>query len=328
MQEAILWHKERNGLRCDVCARKCFISKEKLGYCLVRKNENNKLFVSNFGKITNINTEIVEKKHLFHFFPNTTTLSISSFGDNFTHQAEVFKEPASKEYSPEQIVKIAEDKSCISITYSSIEPFMFLEFAYRTAKLAHRSNIKNVFMTNGYTTEDAVKKIAKYLDAIVVNFKASGDEEFYSKFMNVPDTKPIYEALIQMKKQRLHIEVADTIIPQIGDNIELCRKLTEWINTEIGSEVPFHVLQFHPDSMFTELPLTPVVVLEKCADEARKAGLRYSYIGNLPKYTEQNTYCYNCREPLIIREGYKVKKVNLSKDRCPNCGLRMNIKVE
>ncbi len=205
------------------------------------------------------------------------------------------------------------------------EPTIFFEFAYRTAKLAHRSSILNTFVTNGYMTEDAVKKISKYLDAATVDFKASGDSEFYSKFMSVPDVNPIFASLKQMKKQRIFLEVTNLIIPQVGDDIEQCRKLAEWINTEIGSEVPFHILQFFPSHQLTELPLTPVSTLEKCIDEAKKAGLRYVYIGNVPGHNAENTYCYNCREPLITRSGTNVKNINLFKDRCPNCGLKINI---
>lgn len=340
MQEAMLWHKERNGIRCDLCNRKCFIAKDKLGFCLVRKNKDNKLYALNYGKLVAVNVDPIEKKPLFHFYPGSTSLSIASAGCNFRCQfccnAELSQSLAigkaggmpGDNYTPEEIVKIAEQKNCRSISYTYSEPTMFFEFAYKTAKLAHRSNILNTFVTNGYMTEEAVKKIAKYLDAATVDFKASGDPEFYKKFMNVPDVDPIFDTLKQMKKQRIFTEITNLVIPQIGDSPEQSRKLAQWITSELDSNVPFHLIQFFPSYQLMELPPTPVAILEKHMDEARKAGLRYVYIGNVPKHEAENTYCHNCREPLILRSGIKVKKINLSKDRCPNCGLKVNILID
>jgi pyruvate formate lyase activating enzyme len=77
-----------------------------------------------------------------------------------------------------------------------------------------------------------------------------------------------------------------------------------------------------------ELPPTPVKTLDNCIEVSRRAGLRYVYVGNVFGHTDESTYCYNCREPLILRNGMKIEKINLVKDRCPNCGLRINIQVD
>ncbi|MCS7105972.1 MAG: radical SAM protein, partial [Candidatus Aenigmarchaeota archaeon] len=105
-----------------------------------------------------------------------------------------------EDHSPEDVVELAEKNNCKIISYTYTEPTIFYEFAFRVAKLAHRSNIFNSFVTNGYITPEALKKF-KYLDAATVDFKASGDPEFYKKFMSVPSVEPIFESLKQMKKQ-------------------------------------------------------------------------------------------------------------------------------
>jgi pyruvate formate lyase activating enzyme len=335
MQEAMLWHKERNGVRCDLCSRRCFIPKGKTGFCRVRLNKDNELFTLNYGKLVAVNVDPVEKKPLFHFYPGSKSLSISSNGCNFKCPfccnpdiSQDFVKIEGKEYKPEDIVELAEKNNCKSISYTYSEPTIFFEFAYRTAKLAHRSSILNTFVTNGYMTEEAIKKMSKYLDAVTVDFKASADPEFYKKFLAVPDVKPIFENLKQMKKHRVFIEITNLIIPQIGDDVEKCRKLAEWINTELQSNIPFHIIQFFPSHKMLELPTTPISTLEKCIDESKKAGLRCVYIGNVPGHEAENTYCYNCGEVLIQRNGVIIKKTNLANDRCPNCGLKMNILVE
>lgn len=335
MQEAMLWHKERNGVRCDLCSRRCFIPKDKTGFCNVRLNKDNILYALNYGKIVSINIDPVEKKPLFHFYPGSKALSISSNGCNFKCPfccnpdiSQEFSKIEGKEYTPEDIVELAEKNNCKVISYTYTEPTIFFEFAYRTAKLAHRSNILNSFVTNGYMTEEAIKKIFKYLDVATVDFKASADPEFYKKFLAVPNVKQIFNNLKQMKKQRIFLEITNLIIPQIGDDVEKCRKLAEWINTELQSDIPFHIIQFFPSHNMLQLPPTPVSTLEKCMDVSRAAGLRYVYIGNVPGHEAENTYCHNCREPLILREGIRVKKINLSKDRCPNCGVKTNVLID
>lgn len=339
LREAMLWEKERNGIRCNLCARHCFISKGKKGFCLVRINKDNTLYTLNYGKLIAVNVDPIEKKPFFHFYPGSKALSIASPGCNFRCQFcdnweisqsidEQTETVEGEKHTPEDIVKMADKNNCKSIAYTYTEPTIFFEFAYRTAKFARRNNIMNVFVTNGYITEDAIKKISKYLDAVVVDVKASLDPEFYKKFMSVPDVQPIYKALRQIKKQRIHLEITDLIIPQIGDNIDLCQKLAEHISTNLNSSVPFHVIQFNPSYKLMELPSTPISTLEKCVNEARKMGLRYVYIGNVPGHDDENTYCYNCRELIIKRVGPNVEKINLVKDRCPYCGANIDITVE
>lgn len=331
----MLWHKERNGIRCDLCERRCFIAKDKKGYCSVRINKDNKLYAENYGKLISVNIDPIEKKPLFHFYPGSKSLSIAANGCNFKCPfccnidiSQDFVKIGGKEYTPEEVVELAEKSNCRTISYTYTEPTIFFEFAYRTAKLAHRSNILNTFVTNGYMTQEMIKKMAKYLDAATVDLKASADPEFYRKFIAVPNVEVILSNMKQMKKQRIFLEITNLIIPQIGDDVEKCRKLAEWINTELESDIPLHILQFYPAGRMAELPLTPVSTLEKCIDEAKKAGLRYVYIGNVPGHEAENTYCYNCRETLIRRDGISVKKINLAKERCPNCGLKINLLTE
>ncbi len=330
-QEATLWQKERNGIRCIACARRCFIGKDKFGYCQLRKNINNDLQVLNYGKIRDISVEPIEKKPLFHFYPSSKTFTLTTVGTNLPAEpSEIFKDKDEEKvfgtnYTPEQIIKMAEEKKVTSISYNSAEPFISIEHVYKTMKLAHRSSIKNVFVTNAFVTEDAVKKSLKYLDAALIVIKASADPLFYKNYMEIADTGPIFDAIKQMKKHRVHVEVANVVIPQVGDNLENTRKLVQWMTSELGSEVPFHLIQFYPDKRLSELPPTPISTLERHADEARRTGSRYVYIISAPSHTYESTYCFNCRELLIERFAQTVKNINLQKDRCPNCGVRINI---
>lgn len=326
-EEAQIWRKERNGIRCELCAVGCFISKEKIGACGLRKNVGNRLFTSN-NAVKALVVDTVEKRPLFHFYPGEKSLSISGDAQENWRIEHDRLPKVGRSMTPEQVVKMAEKEGVQSISYTYNEPTLFFEYIYKVAKLAKRSNIKNIFSTSGVITEEAIKRLAKFLDAAVINFKASGDADFMSSHQVIKNPGPIFGALKQMKKQRIHIEITNTVIPQIGDNLESCRKLAEHIVAELAPTVPFHVLQFHPTDKFADLPFTPISTLETFAKEAERSGLRYVYIGNLIEpHESESTFCYNCRELLVKRISGNLKKNSLHKDRCPNCGVRIDMVV-
>lgn len=331
MQEAMLWHKEGRKIRCELCARRCLIPEGKKGYCGVRVNKKGVLYSLNYGKIVWMNVDPIEKKPLFHFYPGSQTLSFASVGCNFkckfciNWEASQAKRITGKKYTPEDIVRIANEKNIKIIAYTYTEPTVYFEFAYKVSRLAKRYNIKNVFVTNGYLSSDAIKKIGKYLDAVSVDVKASANPEFYKKYMDVDDVKPIFDALKNFKKHRVFIEISNLIIPKIGDSREDNRKLVEWIIDELGSSVPYHLLGFTPCYKMTDIPPTPQETAEKMAEDALSLGLRYPYVGNFWGSEFENTYCYNCGYPVIERTGIFVNKINLKNGRCPNCGFRINV---
>jgi pyruvate formate lyase activating enzyme len=237
------------------------------------------------------------------------------------------KEITGKNFLPEDVVKAVRDNGCQGISYTYTEPTIFFEYAYDTAKLARQVGFFNTFVTNGYMTPEAVKTIAPYLDAATVDFKGGGDSEFYKTFSSVPSVEPIYESLKEMKRNDIHIEITNLVVPKIGDSIERIKELAAWIRDTLGKETPFHLLRFHPDYKMTTISSTPIETLEKAYATAKGEGLNYVYIGNVPGHTCENTYCPNCNELLIKRFSFEITKWNLTKDmRCPVCGHEIPIK--
>ncbi|MFH7882423.1 MAG: LAGLIDADG family homing endonuclease, partial [Candidatus Aenigmatarchaeota archaeon] len=230
-------------------------------------------------------------------------------------------------YEPEEIVNMAEERNCNIISHTYTEPTIYFEFAYEVAKLAHRKGMLNTFVTNGYMSLQALRKISKFLNAATVDFKASNDPSFLLKYSSVPSSEPVFEFLKSLKKYGIHTEITNLIVPQIGDNLDQFRKVVKWIIENLGPDIPFHVLRFHPDYMLTEIPVTPVETLESFIEEAKKLGLKYVYIGNVPGHRYENTYCPNCNELLIERTGFWVEKVNLEGDKCRKCGEKIKIVV-
>ncbi len=335
----MLWEKVKDKIvKCNLCARRCILNDGQVGFCLVRKNINGTLYSLNYGKLIAANADPIEKKPLFHFLPGTYAFSISSAGCNFRcafcqnwEISQVYREGLASEivgetYTPEEVVKLAIENECKAISYTYTEPTIFFEFAYDTAKIAIRNKLANTFVTNGYMTPEAVKTIAKYLHAATVDFKGNGSEEFYRKYSLVPKVEPIFDSLLEMKKNGIFIEITDLVVPKIGDSEEDFRNLVKWIIDNLGSDIPFHILRFFPHYRLSNLPPTPVEKLEKLWEMAKREGLNYVYLGNVPYSEKENTYCPHCGNLLIERRGFYSRIVGLDKKgRCKKCGEKIPI---
>jgi pyruvate formate lyase activating enzyme len=130
-----------------------------------------------------------------------------------------------------------------------------------------------------------------------------------------------------MKRNDIHIEITNLVVPKTGDSIERLKELAAWIRDALGKDTPFHLLRFHPEYQLTTIPSTPIKTLEKAYAAVKEAGLNHVYIGNVPGHPYENTYCPNCNELLIKRFSFEITKWNLTKDmRCPACGREIPIK--
>lgn len=334
LHEAMLYKKlEDKKVTCNLCARRCLISDSGTGFCLVRKNQGGTLYSMVYAKAISACIDPIGKKPLSHFNPGALVMSIATIGCNFRCKfcdnwvISQEKKIEGRHFPPEEVMNAAKDNGCQGISYTYTEPTIFFEYAYDTAKLAHQVGFFNTFVTNGYMTPEAVKTIAPYLDAATVDFKGGGDPDFYSTFSAVPSVEPIYESLKEMKRNDIHIEITNLVIPKMGESIERIKQLAAWIRDALGKDTPFHLLRFHPDYQLTTISSTPIETLEKAYSAVKEAGLDYVYIGNVPGHPHENTYCPNCNELLIKRFSFEITKWNLTKDmHCPACGQGIPIK--
>lgn len=332
MKEAMFYEKVKDAVKCGLCARNCFIKEDEVGFCRVRKNVKGKLYSLVYGKLCSVAIDPIEKKPLYMFAPGTRTLSIATIGCNFqcqfccnwsiSQESNIF----GVEYTPERLVEIAKEENVQGFSYTYTEPTVFYEFAYDTAKLANEKGFYNMFVTNGYTTPEAIKKISKYLDAATLDLKGSLDPEFYKKFSNVPSVQPIYDALLSYKKNNVFIEITNLLVPKTGDNMEQLKKVCKWVVENLGDDIPFHLLQFFPTYKINDLPRTPVKTLERAYKIAKGEGLKYVFIGNVHEHEWENTYCPKCQKLLVERTIMGIKEFNLKKDmKCFNCGEKIPI---
>jgi len=329
MKEALFYKKLKNKIvQCFLCPNFCVIKENELGKCLARKNIRGKLISLSYERPVAMSIDLIEKKPLYHFLPGTKTFSIGTAGCTlkclFCQNAEIAqKSPEDFPVNiiePKKIVKMAKENNCKSISYTYTEPTAFYEYVLDTAKLAKKQGIKNIIISNGYINEKPLKELIKYLDAANIDLKGF-TEEFYKKNC-LGKLKPVLNTLKILKKNKVWLEITNLIIPKLNDNLKEIDRMTKWIKTNLGVNVPLHFSKFFPMHKMLNKPETPKKTLESAYKIAKKNGLRYIYLGNI-KNEHENTYCYKCSKILIERYGYSIIKNNIKHNYCYNCNAKI-----
>ncbi|KPJ99806.1 MAG: radical SAM protein [Nitrospira bacterium SG8_35_4] len=332
MKEAMFYENLDGKLRCRLCNHQCVIKAGKRGICSVRENREGKLYSLVYGRSVATAIDPIEKKPFFHFYPGSTAYSISTVGCNFRclncQNWEISQMPKGRdgritgeELPPENIVANAKGTGCKSIAYTYTEPTIFFEYAYDTATLAHKEGIKNVFVTNGYTSTEAIKEIAPFLDAANVDLKGFS-EDFYHKVCG-SKLQPVLDNIRLYKELAVWVEVTTLIIPGYSDDENQLKEIAGFIKS-VDENIPWHVSAFYPAFKLPDVPPTRRESLRMARDIGIKAGLRYVYEGNIPGEGGENTYCYRCGELLIKRYGFTILENKLVGGKCPVCDTRMD----
>ncbi len=332
-KEAILWRAmPGKKVECIACARRCRIPEGSNGFCWVRKNIGGRLYLVNYGMLSAMQIDPIEKKPFNHFMPGTYVFGVGTSSCNFgcqfcqNHNISKDKEITGVEITPERLVELAVENNTESIAFTYNEPTIFIEYALDVARLAHKAGLKTLFVTNGYMTKDTVAEMKGLIDAAVVDFKGNGEDKFANKYEVVMSNEPIKEALIELKRAGIHVEITDLIIPGVGDSLEACDKLTMWIRDNLGPDTPMQFTQFHPDYKMLDYPVTSYEKLKQHYDVAKRNGLNYVYIGNVAGNPYENTYCPECNSVVIERNGHYVTGWHLDEQkRCKGCGHRIPI---
>jgi pyruvate formate lyase activating enzyme len=205
---------------------------------------------------------------------------------------------------------------CASISYTYTEPTIFIELALDTAKLAAAAGLKNVFVTNGYITPEALREIRPYLHAANIDLKGFTDG-FYREICGAR-LQPVLDSIRLYHDLGIWTEITTLIIPGHNDSEPELRQIAEFIRS-VDPDIPWHVSRFHPTYKLTDRPRTPVQTLQRAREIGRDAGLRYVYEGNVPGEGE-DTPCANCRKPVIRRYGFSVEQMDIRNGACAFCG--------
>jgi len=338
-REAVLYQPMAGGkVRCNVCHWRCAIPNGAFGVCRMRRAVDGRIELYNYPGIASVNNDPVEKKPLFHFFPGSACLSLGSWGCNFhckhCQNWEIsFASPEeaqrlSHDLAPTDAVTLAQQLGSQGMAFTYNEPGIWLEYALDCARLAKEADLYTVFVTNGFSTREALDLIGPYLDAFRVDVKGFSDE-LYRDLAKVGRWRDILDSTRYAREHwDMHVEVVTNIIPTMNDDDAQLTAIARWIRDDLGAMTPWHVTAFHPHHELGHLPPTPVATLDKAIAIGRGEGLPFVYPGNVFGHTDESTRCPRCRTVVISRAGYQTQLRALTADgRCAGCGADLNIRT-
>ncbi|MDW7671369.1 MAG: AmmeMemoRadiSam system radical SAM enzyme [Bacillota bacterium] len=271
--------QEGKSIRCGLCPHQCLLDPGKTGICRVRRYDEEGLVSLNYGKISAIQLDPVEKKPLARFMPGTRTYSIGSYGCNlrcpYCQNYHIAMEyPKTRTLSPEQVIEQALASGVPSISYTYNEPIVFYEFVHHTAALAKKSGLSNILVTNGYICQEPLKKLLPLMDAMNIDLKAFSDET-YRKICG-GKLQPVLET-IRTAHERCHVEITTLLVT----NMHTLQELNDMINwiAALSTEIPLHISRYFPGYHYNEPP-TPVGFINDIYQMAAQS-LKYVYKGNI-----------------------------------------------
>jgi pyruvate formate lyase activating enzyme len=326
---AILATPQPDGaVRCAVCAHRCLVRPGRTGICGVRELRDGTLVATTYGQVVAGALDPIEKKPLYHVAPGSTAWSIATpgcpFHCRYCQNWEIAQGPRlgiplpSRQTTPAAVVRDATDRGAAAVAYTYVEPTVFLEFALDTGHLARAAGLRNLWITDGYATREAISLLAEVIDAANVDLKAF-DDAFYRRLCGAR-LAPVLDAILAMREAGIWLEITTLVIPGHNDDAPQLRAIASWIAGNLGAETPWHVSRFHPAFRMTDVGVTPAATLAMAAAIGRDAGLAHVYVGNAPDLGLEDTRCTGCDELLVVRRAWRVQNRMTPGGGCPRCG--------
>ncbi|MEN8201325.1 MAG: AmmeMemoRadiSam system radical SAM enzyme [Bacteroidota bacterium] len=321
--------KEDQKVQCRLCPHYCLLEPGQYGKCKTRVNLEGNLYAENFGILSAISTDPIEKKPLYHFYPGKSILSIGGFGCNMTcdycqncdisqidHR--IFSHHPSRD--PEDIVgKAVLHRDNIGLAYTYNEPTIYFEYMLRCAKLIKEQDRCNVMVTNGYINGEPLDELLSYMDAFNLDLK-SFRNEFYQSRAGATLT-PVLHSIERIVKSGKHLELTFLIIPELNDKKKEWMDMVDWIHEVCGRDTVLHVSRYFPRYKL-RIPPTPLSTMERFMDLAREK-LLYVYPGNTPQL-DSHTRCPGCGKVLIQRFLYNTSVTGMTGDGfCKHCNYKI-----
>ncbi|MBR6483493.1 MAG: AmmeMemoRadiSam system radical SAM enzyme [Clostridiales bacterium] len=270
---------------CEVCFRHCEINEGAAGACGARICREGKVVAGNYGRITGLALDPIEKKPLNRFCPGSKILSVGSYGCNlfcpFCQNHDISRSDGRDfcdEITPEKLADIAlkyESRGNIGVAYTYNEPLVGYEFVRDTAKLVRERGMKNVLVSNGTAELSILEEILPYMDAMNIDIKSMSEDTYRNILKG--DLKTT-RSFIERAVKDCHVELTMLIVPGMNDTEEEMRELSSWIRS-LSEDIPLHISRFFPRYKMTDREPTDVGKIYHLADIAKES-LKYVYTGN------------------------------------------------
>ena len=269
---------------CQVCMHHCKLKPDQWGFCRARKNENGEVVCKNYGRISSLALDPIEKKPLNLFYPGSRILSVGSFGCNLrcsfcqNHEISMTEPEEGMPYiSPQELTEQAlacRKMGNIGVAFTYNEPLVGWEYVLDTAKLVKEQGMKNVLVTNGTASLEVLETLLPFIDAMNIDLKGFR-EEYYQK---ISGSLSAVKKFIARAAARCHVELTTLIVPEENDTVQEMEKEAQWI-ASLGKEIPLHVTRFFPRYHMQDREATDVQQVYQLAQTAGTY-LEHVFVGN------------------------------------------------
>lgn len=272
---------------CAICPHACTLAEGQTGLCHARTAVGGQVVDANYGRVTSLALDPIEKKPLALFRPGTKVLSVGSYGCNlhcpFCQNAAIAcageRDVPWRETAPAELADLAASlvpEGNIGIAFTYNEPLVGFEFVRDTARLARERGLANVLVSNGYVNDGPLREVAPLIDAANIDLKGF-TQSFYDFVGGDLDTvKHTIEVLAA--EPGCHLEVTTLVIPGLNDNEQEIGAAAQWL-ASLDPSIPYHLTRFFPCHRLTDRPATPTATVHKLADVASQH-LKRVYVGN------------------------------------------------
>ncbi|MGB4702510.1 MAG: AmmeMemoRadiSam system radical SAM enzyme [Syntrophomonadaceae bacterium] len=322
LKEALFYQVEDDQkVRCYLCPHRCRLKPEQKGICRVRVNKEGVLYSLNYGQVSSLALDPIEKKPLYHFYPGRLILSAGTFGCNLAcpfcqNYSIAHLSPETKYVSPVDLLALAlrcQSEGSIGVAFTYNEPTIWFEYVLDCARLLHEHGQQVALVTNGHIEAEPLDELLPYVGAMNIDVKAF-NEDFYRRLCK--GSLAEVKERVEQAAARTHVEITTLVIPGENDSLEEIDALASWL-ASINPMIPLHLSRYHPAYQFNRPP-TP----EKTLLDARKQAqehLKFVYLGNIGG-EDNSTYCPECGHLLVERHYYQTSIAGLENGACSQCG--------
>ncbi len=272
---------------CQTCPRHCRLAEGAVGFCRARKAQGGKVIAGNYGRITSIALDPIEKKPLAYFRPGSAVLSIGSYGCNlrcpFCQNDSISQHgEGNSDYrtvTPTELADLAlrlrDESGNIGIAYTYNEPLVGWEFVRDCAREVHARGMVNVLVSNGCAEAAVIDELAPLIDAANIDLKGPS-QDFYDWVGG--DFAAACRTIKTLHAAGCHVEVTTLVVPGRNDTETDIDAIASFI-ASISPDIPLHVTRFFPRFHLLDVPPTPVTTVQHLADIA-STRLRRVLVGN------------------------------------------------
>ncbi|BDH79647.1 MAG TPA: radical SAM protein [Methanothermobacter sp.] len=314
-------------IQCTLCERRCKLSNGEQGICRVRFNKNGKLYTLTYGRLSAMESRPIEIKPFYHYWPGSTSLTIATYSCNFScpwcQNYQLSRNlPLGVPYTPpeaviERTLKNLDNGLCLSFQ----EPTLLTEYAIDLFKLGREYGLYGCYVSNGYMTKEALYALIE-AGLTGLNIDIKGGEATYKRYCDGIDVYKIWRNIKIALDSGVHVEVVNLVVTGVNEDD------VDWIIENhlkfAGEDTPLHFTRYYPRYKFTN-PATSIEILEKFVEKAKREGVKYVYIGNVPGHKYENTYCPGCGRLLIRRFSYRILDYGIEDSKCPWCKEKIRI---